>query len=182
MIKGFPPEKRREVNDGRDLIETMEASSYQTWRSTGIDLVKLKASLLLWIFLNTAVGYALRPFLLARICNVLIFCLIRLMWPDYVYHWFAWCPYQTFPLSRYSAALMCPGSLSYPILHLHGHASPLAHLPFHQFWHAWVMSVAITKISSSVYTVPYQASVSPCSACWCIASACTRMKYLSLYI
>ena len=32
-------------------------------------------------------------------CWHVLFCLIRLMWPDYVYHQFAWQPYWTFPLS-----------------------------------------------------------------------------------
>ena len=99
---------------------------------------------------------------------------VRLMWTDYVYHWFAWRPYWTFPLSQYLAALdplTCFGSPSYLGLHSHGHAIPLAHLPFHQFWHTWVRSAAITKISSVAYLVPYQASVSPRLAHWRIASA-----------
>ena len=127
--------------------------------------------------------YALGPILLACICNVLIFCLIRLMWFDYVYHWFAWCPYQTFPLSWYLAALdslMHPSSPSYSGLHLHSHAPPLACLPLHQFWHAWVLSVAITKIFFAAYSVPYQASVSPCLSCWCIASASCDLIFLWL--
>ena len=96
------------------------------------------------------------------------------MWLDYVYYWFAWHPYQTFPLSQYLAAfdsLTRLSSPSYSGLHPHGHAILLACLPLHQFWHAWVRSAAITKISSVPYSVPYQASVSPCSACWRIASA-----------
>ena len=71
--------------------------------------------------------YALGPILLARASNVLIFCLIWLMWPDYVYHWFTWRPYQTFLLSRYLAALdslTCLGSPSYLGLHSHGRATP----------------------------------------------------------
>ena len=118
--------------------------------------------------------YALGPILLARVSNVLIFCLIRLVWTAYVYHRFAWHPYWTFPLSRYLAALdslTCLGSPSYSSLHSHGRTTPLARLPLHQFWHAWVKSAAITKISSVAYSVPYQASVSPCSACWRITSA-----------
>ena len=118
--------------------------------------------------------YALGPILLARVSDVLIFRSIWLVWTDYVYHRFAWRPYRTFPQSRYLAALdplMRLGSPSYLSSHSHGRATPLARLPFHQFWHAWVRSVAITKISSLAYSVPYQASVSLCSACWCIASA-----------
>ena len=127
--------------------------------------------------------YTLGPILLARVSNVLIFCLIRLVWTAYVYHWFAWCLYQTFPLSRYLAALdplTCPGSPSYLSPHLHGCATPLAHLPLHQFWHAWVRSVAITKISSGAYSVSYQASVSPRSARWHIASASCDSIFLWL--
>ena len=118
-----------------------------------------------------------------------------------VYHRFAWCPYRTFPLSQYLAALdplTRLGSPSYSSSHSHGHAIPLAHLPLHQFWHAWVRSAAITKISSVAYSVPYQASVSPCSACWrialtpcdsiflwlgppCIHSVCTRPQSLQTW-
>ena len=129
------------------------------------------------------VCYALGPISLAHVSNVLILCLIRLVWSDYVYHWFAWYPYWTFPLSQYLAALdplTCPGSPSYLGLHSHGRASPLAHLPLHQFWHAWVISTAITKISSVAYLVPYQALVSPFSACWCIASASCDSIFLWL--
>ena len=127
--------------------------------------------------------YTLGPILLARVSNVLIFCLIWLVWPDYVYHQFAWCPYRTFPLSRYLAALdplMHPGSPSYLGLHSHGHTTPLACLPLHQFWHVWVILTAITKISFAAYSVPYQASVSPCLACWCIASASCDLIFLWL--
>ena len=105
---------------------------------------------------------------------VLIFCHIWLVWTDYVYHRFAWRPYRTFPQSRYLAVLdplTRLGSPSYSSSHSHGRATSLARLPLHQFWHAWVRSVAITKISSVAYSVPYQASVSLCSACWRIASA-----------
>ena len=142
--------------------------------------------------------YALGPILLACVSNVLIFCYIWLVWTDYVYHRFAWHPYRTFPLSRYLAALdplTHLGSPSYLSLHSHSRATPLAHLPLHQFWHAWVRSTAITKISSVAYSVPYQASVSPCSARWriplascdsiflwlgplCIYSVCTRPESL----
>ena len=118
--------------------------------------------------------YALGPILLAHISDVLIFRLIWLVWTDYVYHRFAWRPYRTFPQSRYLAVLdplTCLGSPSYSSSHSHGCATPLACLPLHQFWHTWVRSAAITKISSVAYSVPYQASVSPCSACWRIASA-----------
>ena len=118
--------------------------------------------------------YTLGPILLARVFNVLIFCLIWLVWTAYVYHRFAWRPYQTFPQSRYLAALDSLthlGSPSYSSFHSHGHATPLARLPLHQFGHAWVRMVAITKISSVAYSVSYQASVSPCSARWRIASA-----------
>ena len=118
--------------------------------------------------------YTLGPILLARVSNVLIFCHIWLVWTDYVYHRFAWRPYRTFPQSRYLAVLdplTRLGSPSYSSSHSHGHATSLARLPLHQFWHAWVRSVAITKISSVAYSVPYQASVSLCSACWRIASA-----------
>ena len=127
--------------------------------------------------------YTLGPILLACVSNVLIFCFIWLMWPDYVYHWFAWCPYQTFLLSWYLAALdllTCPGSPSYLGLHSHGCATPLVHLPLHRFWHTWVISTAITKISFVAYSVPYQASVSPCSACWSIASASCDLIFLWL--
>ena len=130
--------------------------------------------------------------------TVLIFCLIWLVWPDYVYHQFTWHPYRTFPLSWYLAALdplTCLGSSSYLGLHLHDRTTPLACLPLHQFWHAWVISTAITKISSVAYSIPYQASISPCLACWrivsascnsiflwlgpsCINSVCTRPKLL----
>ena len=127
--------------------------------------------------------YALGPILLAHVSNVLIFCLIWLVWTAYVYHRFAWRPYRTFPQSRYLAALdplTHLGSPSYSSSHLHGRATPLAYLPLHQFWHAWVRSAAITKISSVAYSVPYQASVSPCSACWCLASASCDSIFLWL--
>ena len=127
--------------------------------------------------------YTLGPILLACVSNVLIFCCIRLMWPDYVYHRFTWRPYRTFLLSRYLAALdplTCPGSPSYLGLHLQGHATPLTCLPLHQFWHAWVILTAITKISFVTYSVPYQASVSPCSACWRIVSASCDSIFLWL--
>ena len=127
--------------------------------------------------------YALGPILLAHVSNVLIFCLIWLMWSDYVYHRFAWRPYRTFPLSRYLAALdslTCLGSPSYLSPHSHGCATPPAHLPLHQFWHAWVRSTAITKISSAACSVPYQASVSLCSACWRIVSASCDSIFLWL--
>ena len=127
--------------------------------------------------------YASRPILLARVSNVLIFCYIQLVWTDHMYHQFAWRPYQTFPLSRYLAALdplTCLRSPSYLSLYSHGHATPLAHLPLHQFWHAWVRSAAITKISSVAYSVPYQASVSPCLARWRIASASCDSIFLWL--
>ena len=105
------------------------------------------------------------------------------MWTDYVYHWFAWHPYRSFPLSWYLAALdslMRPSLPSYLGLRSHGHATPLAHLPLHQFWNAWVRSTAITKISSVAYSVPYWASVSPCSVCWRIASASCDSIFLWL--
>ena len=129
------------------------------------------------------VCYALGPISLAHVSNVLILCLIRLVWSDYVYHWFAWYPYWTFPLSQYLAALdplTCPGSPSYLGLCSHSRAPPSAHLPLHQFWHMWVISTAITKISSVAYSVPYQASVSPCLACWRIASASCDSIFLWL--
>ena len=50
----------------------------------------------------------------------------------------------------------------------------------HQFWHAWVRSVAITKISSVAYSVSYQASVSPCLARWHIALASCDSVFLWL--
>ena len=127
--------------------------------------------------------YALGPILLTHVSNVLIFCFIQLVWPDYVYHWFAWRPYQTFLLSQYLAALdslTCPGSPSYSGLYSHGRATPLARQPLHRFWHAWVISTAITKISSVAYSVLYQASVNPCLACWCIASASCDSIFLWL--
>ena len=51
-------EKRREekVDGDRDLLGQL-MSSYQALKSTGIDLVKLKASFLLQSFLNTFAGY-----------------------------------------------------------------------------------------------------------------------------
>ena len=127
--------------------------------------------------------YALGPILLARVSNVLIFCYIQLVWTDYVYHRFAWRPYWTFPLSQYLAALdplTHLGSPSYSSPHSHGCATPLACLPLHQFWHTWVRSAAITKISSVAYSVPYQASVSSCSARWRIASASCDSIFLWL--
>ena len=140
-----------------------------------------------WLKVNKVIKltgcYALRPILLACVSNVLIFCLIQLVWPDYVYHQFTWCPYQTFLLSRYLAALnplTRPGSPSYSGLHLHGHVPPLACLPLHQFWHTWVISTAITKISFVAYSVPYQASVSPCLAYWHITSASCYSIFLWL--
>ena len=59
-------------------------------------------------------------------------------------------------------------------------ATPLARLPLHQFWHVWVRLAAITKISSVAYSVPYQASVSSCSARWRIASASCDLIFLWL--
>ena len=123
------------------------------------------------------------PILLAHVSNVLIFCLIQLMWIAYVYHRFTWCPYQTFPLSWYLAALdplTHLDSPSYLSSHSHGRATPLACPPLHQFGHAWVRSTAIIKISSVAYSVPYQASVSPCSARWRIASASCNLIFLWL--
>ena len=133
--------------------------------------------------LTVTACYALGPILLARVFNVLIFCLIWLVWPDYVYHWFTWRPYQTFSLSWYLAAwdpLTHLGSPSYLGLHSHSHATPLACLPLHQFWHVWVRLTAITKISSVAYSVPYQASVSLYSVCWHIASASCDLIFLWL--
>ena len=127
--------------------------------------------------------YACGLLLLAHVSNVLIFCLIQLVWLDYVYHQSTWCPYWTFLLSWYLAALdplTCSGSPSYLGLHSHGRTPPLARLPSHQFWHAWVRSTAITKISSVAYSVPYQASVSPWSACWRIVSASCDSIFLWL--
>ena len=115
--------------------------------------------------------------------TVLIFCLIWLVWLDYVYHWSAWHPYWTFLLSRYLAALDLLTHLGSPFylgLHSHGHAPPLACLPLHQFWHMWVRSTAITKLSSVAYSVPYQASVSPCSAHWHIVLASCDSIFLWL--
>ena len=105
------------------------------------------------------------------------------MWTDYVYHQFAWHPYWTFPLSRYFAALdplMHLGSPSSLSPHSHGHATPLACLPLHQFWHMWVRLAAITKISSVAYSMSYQASVSPCSARWRIVLASCDSIFLWL--
>ena len=80
--------------------------------------------------------------LLACVFNVLIFCLIWLMWLDYVYHQSTWHPYWTFMQSRYLAALdplTRLGSPSYLGLHLHGHATPFVIAPLR--WR--VLSVSV---------------------------------------
>ena len=77
--------------------------------------------------------------------------------------------YQTFPLSQYLAALdllTCHGSPAYLGHTSHARAAPSTHTYLHCFWHAWVISTAITPISFAAYSVQYCASVSPFPASW----------------
>ena len=82
--------------------------------------------------------------------------------------------YRTFPLSRYLAALDLltrHGSPAYLGHTSHAHAAPLTHTYLHCFWHAWVISIAITPIFFATYSVQYCASVSPSPASWRVFSA-----------
>ena len=85
-----------------------------------------------------------------------------------------YCSYQTFPLSWYLAALdllTCHGSPAYLGHTSHARAAPLTHTYFYCFWHAWVISIAMTLIFFAAYSVVYCASVSPSPASWRVFSA-----------
>ena len=83
--------------------------------------------------------------------------------------------YRTSPLSRYLAALDLltrHGSPAYLGHTSHARAAPLTHTHLHCFWHAWVISTAMTPISFAAYSVRYCASVSSFLAFWRVFSAC----------
>ena len=83
--------------------------------------------------------------------------------------------YQTSPLSRYLAALDLltrHGSPAYLGHTSHACAAPPTHIYLYCFWHAWVISAAMTPISSAAYSVRYCTSVSPFLASWRVFLAC----------
>ena len=88
--------------------------------------------------------------------------------------------YRTFLLSRYLAALDLlthHGSPTYLGHTSHAHAAPSTHTYLHCFWHAWVISTAMTPISFAAYSVRYCASISPFLASWHVFSACHDLYF-----
>ena len=83
--------------------------------------------------------------------------------------------YWTSPLPRYLAALDLltrHGSPAYLGHTSHARTASSTHTYLYCFWHAWVISTAMTPISFAAYSVQYCASVSPFTASWRIFSAC----------
>ena len=95
------------------------------------------------------------------------------------------CSYQTFPLSRYLAALdsLAHHGLPAYLGHTsHAHAAPSTHTYLHYFWHAWVISIAMTPISFAAYSVQYCTLVNPFSVSWHVFSALYNLYFTWLLV
>ena len=96
------------------------------------------------------------------------------------------CSYQTFPLSRYLLAaldlLTCHGLPAYSGHTSHTCAAPSTHTYLHCFWHAWVISTAMTPIFFAAYLIWHCALVSPFPTFLHVFSACYDLYFTWLLV